>query len=240
MKSVLISLSAALALSACATTSGVTKNNSENTEKAAVAALVGGEIDFSKTHQIGPISCPNRIGPAKFNKVINFDPNATNVGCFYESESVFYTLYAYDQKGRDLTSELQGVVNTVLIAKKDWDIAYDEDASKSCVFQGLIMGALSAEGNTDITIDSKSPVGDVDGYNFGVGIMTSQNIVTIGALHSRDDMFFKLRATSMHDGGISSEIVTNECQRMAQAMRALDKGFDASKVETKTNHGNSI
>lgn len=118
----------------------------------------------------------------------------------------------------------------MLTAKKDWQVTYDEEVSQSCTFEALILGAFAADKGSDITINPDFPAGDVDGYNYAVGVMTNENIVTIGAVHSRDNMFFKVRASSFHDK-ITDEIVMDECRLTAQAMRALDSSFDLSKID---------
>ena len=231
MKSIFITLGAVVTLTACASAPQTSRDQLTKTDDpAVVAGLFGGEVDLSETHPIGPINCPNAIDDTPFDKVFNFNPSETNVGCFYKGADALYTLYAYDQKGRDLNSELQGVVNTVLTTKKDWQVTYDEKISQTCTLSALLLGALTTNKDVNITINPDAPTGDVDGYNYAVGVMTSEKIVTIAAVHSKHEMLFKVRASSFHDK-VTKEVVMKECHRTAQVMRALDASFDPSKID---------
>ena len=236
-------IAGALCLTACASTPSTHASSSKVSDEELVAGILSSEIDLSKTHDIGPISCPNKIAGVEFEKVVNFNPNATNVGCSYNGDGLYYTLYAYDQNGVDLYAELQGVVNTVLIAKKDWKLTYEEEHSQSCAFQALIMGAAvldeESQGST-IAIDPDAPIGDVNGYNLAMGVLTNDKTISIAAVHSRDNMMFKVRSTAFYEKGYDEGEIFKQCRYVAEAMRALDNGFDASKVENTGSGGTQI
>jgi len=224
-------------LSACAATPA--KPSSVDTDKL-LNEIALSDIDLSTTHDAGPVKCPDAIGSAKFDKIINFDPANTNVGCVYSGENIFYTLYAYDQKGRSLYDEVQGVVNTVLVTKKEWQVTYDKDVSKTCALDALLRGAVLKKTDSNVTIDPDEPIGDVDGYDYGVGVMTGGDVVTIAAVHTRDDVFFKIRASVMDEDGFDEAAVINECGRVARAMRVLDASYDPDKKDASDHPASNI
>ena len=250
MKSIISSLAAFCLLSACATAPSSQESSSKTNEVAPVAALFSSGVDTSKTHEIGPIACPDKIGAATFETATNYNPKATNVGCSYKGDGVFYTLYAYDQHGVGLANELQGVVNAILVGKKDWKLVYDKETSNSCILQNLLLGALTeslvsgsatdASNGINVAIDPDEPIGEADGFNLGMGVLKNEAIVSIAAVHSRNDMFFKVRATTIYPDGFSEEQLVTDCGLAARAMRTLDASFDAAKIKTNSARDSQI
>ena len=236
-------IAGALCLTACASTPSTDASSSKISDEELIAGILSSEIDLSKTHDIGPISCPDKIAGVEFEEVINFDPTVTNVGCSYQGDEAFYTLYAYDQNGGDLYAEIQGVVDAVLVGKKDWKLTYEEEHSQSCAFQALIMGAVVVDEESqgsNIAIDPDAPIGDVNGYNLAMGVLTNDTTISIAAVHSRDNMMFKVRSTALYEKGYDEGEILEQCRYVAQAMRALDNGFDASKVQADSQGASQI
>ena len=241
-------MSCALLLSACATTGGsnpVEGSSAEISGNKATAKLASATpapnfeetlalsgIDVSQTHAAGPMSCPDSIGGVGFQKIVNFNANANNVGCLYEGESQFYSLYAYDQLGRGVLPQLKGVMSAVMTVKKEWQLRYDEELSKTCALGGLMLSV--DEGNDDeqvkVNLHPQEPAGTIDGYDYAIGVMRGPSVMSIAAIHSREDVFFKIRASSLNDGGFTEGQIIEECLRVADIMRAMDTSFDASKL----------
>ena len=228
-------------LTACASTPSQPQEQVKASDEPPLGALLSAKIDTSQTHEIGPIACPHKIADATFEDVTNYDPNATNVSCSYQGDGVFYTLYAYDRNGVTLRDELQGVVNAVLIGKKDWRLTYDHSVSNACTFQGLLFEVVRPKSQgSDVTIDPDSPIGEANDYDLAMGVLTNDKIISIAAVHTRGDMLFKVRATRSYPDGFSEADAVNECGIVAQAMRALDSSFDRSKIKSHNQGATQI
>ena len=241
MKSIFSLFAICSLLTACASTLSQPPELVKSSNEPLLGALLSSDVDTSKTHGIGPIACPHKIADASFEEVTNYNPNATNVGCSYQGERGFYTLYAYDRNGVTLRDELQGVVNAVLIGKKDWRLTYDHSVSNACTLQGLLFEVVRPKSQgSDATTDPDSPIGEANDYDLAMGVLTNDKIISIAAVHTRGDMLFKVRATSSYSDGFSEADVVNECGVVAQAMRVLDGSFDRSKIKSHNQGATQI
>ena len=116
--------------------------------------------------------------------------------------------------------------------------------------QNLLLGSLTeslvsrrspdASNNINVAIDPDAPVGESNGFNLGMGVLRNEAIVSIAAVHSRDDMFFKVRTTTIYPDGFSEDQLLADCSLAAQVMRALDASFDAAKTKTNSDADSQI